>query len=230
MALPKVEVPTYELEVPSTDEKLKFRPFLVKEEKILLMALESENEKEILNALKTIIKTCTFEAFDPEKAPLFDLEYIFLRIRAKSVGETSNIRVKCDDGENWTSVEVPLEEVNVHVDDGHTNQIKITDKITVVMDYPKVDIAIPSDSEVETFFDIIRNCIWQIIDGETVHEKMDMSNTELDEFLGSLGNKHLMEFRTFFETMPRLKYDIEYKHPKTGKTEKKTLEGMQSFF
>ena len=121
MTLPKVEVPTYELEVPSTDEKLKFRPFLVKEEKILLMALESKDQGEMINALKGLIKACTFEKFDPDNSPLFDLEYIFLRIRSKSVGETSLIRVRCDDNETFDDVEIPFEVVNVHVDENHTN-------------------------------------------------------------------------------------------------------------
>ena len=230
MTLPKVEVPTYELEVPSTDEKLKFRPFLVKEEKILLMALESKDNGEMINALKDLIKACTFEKFDPDKAPLFDLEYIFLRIRAKSVGETSTIRVRCDDNETFAEVDIPLEEVNVHVDEEHTNKIDITDKIKVIMDYPKVDITMPGDSEVESFFKVINSCIWQVVDGETVHERTEMTEAELDEFLGSLSNNHFKQFRRFFETMPRLKYELEYKQPKTGKTEKRTLEGMQSFF
>ena len=230
--LPKLDVPNYELEVPSSDKKLKFRPFLVKEEKVLLIALESQDQKEMLRAMKEIIATCTYEEFDVENSPLFDLEYIFLRIRAKSVGETSTIRIKCEDGKNFAQVEVPLEEVNVEVDEKHTNKIEINKDISVIMDYPKVDIqdSVVEGQEVVSFFNVIKQCIYQVIDGETVHEKTDMDDKYLDDFLGGLTNKHLVEFRRFFETMPKLKYEVKYKHPKTKKFEKKVLEGMQSFF
>ena len=230
--LPKLDVPNYELEVPSSDEKLKFRPFLVKEEKVLLMALESQDQKEMLRAMKEIIATCTYEKFDVDNSPLFDLEYIFLQIRAKSVGETSTIRVKCKDGKNYAQVEIPLEEVNVEVDEKHTNKIEINKDISVIMDYPKVDIqdSVVEGSEVVSFFNVIKQCIYQVIDGETVHEKIDMGDKDLDDFLGGLTNKHLVAFRAFFETMPKLKYEVKYKHPKTDKFETKVLEGMQSFF
>ena len=230
--LPKLDVPNYELEVPSSDKKLKFRPFLVKEEKVLLMALESQDQKEMLRAMKEIIATCTYEKFDVDNSPLFDLEYIFLQIRSKSVGETSTIRVKCKDGKNYAQVEVPLEEVNVEVDEKHTNKIEINKDIAVIMDYPKVDIqdSVVEGSEVVSFFNVIKQCIYQVIDGETVHEKTDMDDKDLDDFLGGLTNKHLVAFRSFFETMPKLKYEVKDKHPKTDKFETKVLEGMQSFF
>ena len=230
--LPKLDVPTYSLEVPSTDKKLKFRPFLVKEEKVLLMALESGDSKEILQAMKDIITTCTYEKFDVENSPLFDLEYIFLKIRSKSVGETSTIRIKCKDGKNYAQVEVPLEEVNVEVDENHTNKIEINKNISVIMDYPKVDIenSVVEGQEVVSFFNVIKQCIFQVLDGETVHERTDMGDKDLDEFIGSLTSTHLNSFRNFFETMPKLKYEVKYKHPKTNKEETKVLEGMQSFF
>tara|TARA_B100001996_G_scaffold178972_1_gene136644 strand:- start:464 stop:1159 length:696 start_codon:yes stop_codon:yes gene_type:complete len=230
--LPKLDVPTYSLEVPSTDKKLKFRPFLVKEEKVLLMALESGDSKEILQAMKDIITTCTYEKFDVENSPLFDLEYIFLKIRSKSVGETSTIRIKCKDGKNYAQVEVPLEEVNVEVDENHTNKIEINKNISVIMDYPKVDIenSVVEGQEVVSFFNVIKQCIFQVLDGETVHERTDMGDKDLDEFIGSLTSTHLNSFRNFFETMPKLKYEVKYKHPKTDKFETKVLEGMQSFF
>ena len=230
--LPKLDVPNYELEVPSSDEKLKFRPFLVKEEKVLLIALESQDQKEMLRAMKEIIATCTYEKFDVENSPLFDLEYIFLQIRAKSVGEVSTIRGKCKDGKIFAQVEIPLEEVNVEVDEKHTNKIEINKDISVIMDYPKVDIqdSVIEGQEVISFFNVIKQCIYQVIDGETVHEKIDMGDKDLDDFLGGLTNKHLVAFRAFFETMPKLKYEVKYKHPKTDKFETKVLEGMQSFF
>jgi len=230
--LPKLDVPNYELEVPSSDKKLKYRPFLVKEEKVLLIALESQDQKEMLRAMKEIIATCTYEEFDVDNSPLFDLEYIFLQIRAKSVGETSTIRVKCKDGKNYAQVEVPLDEVNVEVDEKHTNKIEINKDISVIMDYPKVDIqdSVVEGQEVVSFFNVIKQCIYQVIDGETVHEKADMDDTDLDDFLGGLTNKHLIAFRAFFETMPKLKYEVKYKHRKEDKFETKVLEGMQSFF
>ena len=230
--LPKLEVPTYSLEVPSTDKKLKFRPFLVKEEKVLLMALESQDTKEILEAMKNIIRTCTYEKFDVENSPLFDLEYIFLKIRSKSVGETSTIRVKCNDGKNFAQVDIPLDEVNVQVEEDHTNKIEINKDISVIMDYPKIDVqnVVEEGQEVVSFFNVIKQCIYQVIDGDTVHEKVDMEDKDLDDFIGSLTNKHLVQFRKFFDTMPKLKYEVKYKHPKTNKEETKVLEGMQSFF
>ena len=230
--LPKLDVPNYELEVPSSDKKLKFRPFLVKEEKVLLMALESQDQKEMLQAMKEIIATCTYEKFDVENSPLFDLEYIFLKIRSKSVGETSTIRVKCKDGKNFAQVEIPLDEVNVQVEEDHTNKIEINKDISVIMDYPKIDVqnVVEEGQEVVSFFNVIKQCIYQVIDGETVHERTDMEDKDLDDFIGSLTNKHLVQFRKFFDTMPKLKYEVKYKHPKTDKFETKVLEGMQSFF
>jgi hypothetical protein len=230
--LPKIDVPNYELEVPSTDEKLKFRPFLVKEEKVLLIALESQDKNEMLQAMKEIIDTCTYGKFNVEKAPLFDLEYVFLKIRSKSIGETSTIRIKCEDGKNYAQVEVPLDEVNVEVGEDHTNKIEITKDISVIMDYPRVDIEnhIVEGQEVVSFFKVVKQCIYQVIDGETVHEKADMGDKDLDDFLGGLTNAHLNKFKTFFDTMPKLKYEVKYKHPKTNKEETKVLEGMQSFF
>ncbi len=230
MALPKVEVPTYELEVPSTDEKLKYRPFLVKEEKILLMALESQDNAEMMIALKEIVKACTFEKFDTDKAPLFDLEYIFLRLRAKSVGEISKIKLKCDDDKSWAEVEIPLEEVNVHVDEDHTNKIDINENIKVVMDYPKLNVNFAGLNDVEKFFGLIKACIFQIIDGEEVYERDNMNDSELDDFIESLSPGAMAHFRKFFESMPRLKYEVEFENPKTKKKEKRTLEGMNSFF
>ena len=230
--LPKLDVPNYELEVPSSDKKLKFRPFLVKEEKVLLMALESQDQKEMLRAMKEIIATCTYEKFDVENSPLFDLEYIFLKIRSKSVGETSTIRVKCNDGKNFAQVDIPLDEVNVQVEEDHTNKIEINKDISVIMDYPKIDVqnVVEEGQEVVSFFNVIKQCIYQVIDGDTVHEKVDMEDKDLDDFIGSLTNKHLVQFRKFFDTMPKLKYEVKYKHPKTDKFETKVLEGMQSFF
>jgi hypothetical protein len=209
---------------------LKYRPFLVKEEKILLMALESQDNTEMMTALKEIVKACTYEKFDTDKAPLFDLEYIFLRLRAKSVGEISKIKLKCEDGTSWAEVEIPLEEVNVHVDEDHTNTINISDKIKVIMDYPKLDVNFAGLNDVEKFFGLIKACIFQITDGEEVYERSNMNDSELDEFIESLSPGSMADFKKFFESMPRLKYEVEYENPKTKIKEKRTLTGMNSFF
>ena len=140
MALPKINTPTYELEIPSTDKKVKYRPFLVKEEKILMIAMESGEQSDIINAVKTIVKECTFGEVDVSNMPMFDVEYIFLNIRAKSVGEISKIQLKCpDDNETFAHVEVDLTEVSVQVDDGHTNKIELTDEMGIIMQYPTID-------------------------------------------------------------------------------------------
>ena len=140
MALPKLNTPTYELEVPSTDEKIKYRPFLVKEEKILLMAMESKDNAQIINAVKDIVKSCTFNKVDVSTMPMFDMEYIFLNIRAKSVGEVSKLRVLCpDDKKTYTNIDVDLTKVNVEIGEGHTNKIELTDDTGMIMTYPTID-------------------------------------------------------------------------------------------
>src|SRR5210317_1894250 len=163
MALPNINQQTFELNVPSTDEKIKFRPFLVKEEKILLQAQESKNSLELANALKTVIKNCTFDSIDIENHPSFDLEYIFLNIRAKSVGEIADIKVKCpDDGETFVETKVDLTKINVEVDVGHTNKIELTEKSGVILTYPTMDTLLTGNFENPTPDDmlkIIAQCI-----------------------------------------------------------------------
>ena len=140
MALPKLTTPTYELEIPSTDEKIKYRPFLVKEEKILMIAMESEDQAAIINAVKEIVKSCTFDVLNISKMPMFDVEYVFLNIRAKSVGEVSKIKLRCpDDKKTFVATEIDLTEVKVQVDDGHTNKIELTDDMGMIMTYPTID-------------------------------------------------------------------------------------------
>ena len=140
--------------------------------------------------------------------------------------------MRCNDGKNFAQVDIPLDEVNVQVEEDHTNKIEINKDISVIMDYPKIDVqnVVEEGQEVVSFFNVIKQCIYQVIDGDTVHEKVDMEDKDLDDFIGSLTNKHLVQFRKFFDTMPKLKYEVKYKHPKTDKFETKVLEGMQSFF
>ena len=233
MALPKLATPTYELEIPSSKDKLTYRPFLVKEEKILLLANESDEDSETVDAIKQIINNCTFEKVDVDSLALFDLEYIFLRIRAKSVGEIVNLKLLCqDDGETYADVSLDLEEVNVHFPVKHTNKIVLTDTVGILMRYPKFNLVKLSmaGSETEYIFKMIKECIDQIYDGDMIHERADFNEQELDEFLESLSSDHFKMLQEFFETMPKLKHEVKFKNPKTKKQNKMTLEGMQSFF
>ena len=233
MALPKLATPTYELEIPSSKDKLTYRPFLVKEEKILLLANESEEESETINAIKQIINNCTFEKLNVDSLALFDLEYIFLRIRAKSVGEIVSLKLLCsDDNETYQNVYLDLEEVNVDFPVNHTNKIELTDTVGILMRYPKFSLVkLSTDgSETEYIFKMIKECIDQIYDGDMIHERTDFNEQELDEFLESLSSEHFKLLQEFFETMPKLKHEVKFKNPKTKKQNKMTLEGMQSFF
>ena len=233
MALPKLATPTYELEIPSSKDKLTYRPFLVKEEKILLLANESEEESETINAIKQIINNCTFEKLNVDSLALFDLEYIFLRIRAKSVGEIVSLKLLCsDDNETYADISLDLEEVNVDFPVNHTNKIELTDTVGILMRYPKFSLVkLSTDgSETEYIFKMIKECIDQIYDGDMIHERTDFNEQELDEFLESLSSEHFKLLQEFFETMPKLKHEVKFKNPKTKKQNKMTLEGMQSFF
>ena len=233
MTLPVINTPTYELEQPSTKTKVKFRPFLVKEEKILLLALEEGDEKSLANALKQIINNCTFEKMDVELLPLFDLEYMFLRIRAKSVSEIAELKLLCDDdGETYADVSIPLEDIDVNFPEGHTNQIKLDDTITMEMRYPTFELLGQGvdDLDVEKTFDLIGQCINKVYNGETIHERTDWSQDELKSFLESMTSKQFKDVQEFFETMPKLSYDVKFQNPKTKKDNTLTLEGLQSFF
>ena len=235
MTLPTINVPTYELKIPSTKEKIKFRPFLVKEEKILLLALESGEDATISIALKQIVNNCTFEKLVLDDLALFDLEYLFLRVRAKSVGEVAHIRVMCpDDGETYVEVDVPLEEIEVNFPDEHTNDIKITDTVGVTMGYPQFEDYYKEFDENEASIDysmnLIRKSIKNIYEGEDIHEKVDFNDKELTGFLESLNTDQFTKLQNFFSTMPRLKYDVEVTNPKTEVKSTVTLEGLNSFF
>jgi len=233
MTLPTMNIPTYELEVPSTKKKLAYRPFLVKEEKILLMAMEEEKETQLNRALKQVVNNCTFEKIKVDKLPLFDLEYIFLRIRAKSVGEVTKLSLLCqDDGETYVPVEIDLEEIEVEFQEGHTTKIELTEDVGIIMSYPTfefLDLNI-ADADVNTLFNLIGNSIHQIYEGETVHERADFNKKELKTFLESLTSEQFKKVQNFFETMPRLRHTIEIENPKTKVMNSVTLEGLQAFF
>ena len=236
MALPKLTTPTYELEVPSTDEKIKYRPFLVKEEKILLMAMESGKNEDIINAVKQIVSECTFGKLNLGTMPMFDIEYIFLNIRSKSVGEISTLNLLCpDDKKTYAPVDVNLTEVQVQVGDDHTNKIELTDDMGLIMTYPTIDSF--TESGIQTInatnmLDVIGKCILQIYEqkGEKVYEAKDQTKKELSEFIESMNTSQFKKVQQFFDTMPRLKHEITIKNPKTKKESKITLNGLNDFF
>ena len=236
MALPKLNTPTYELEVPSTDEKIKYRPFLVKEEKILLMAMESKDNAQIINAVKDIVLSCTFEKVDVSTMPMFDMEYIFLNIRAKSVGEVSKLKLLCpNDKKTYADVELDLTEVKVQVDDNHTNKIELTDDMGMIMTYPTIDSFLESGIETinaNNMLDVIGSCVLQIYEnnGEKVYQAKDQTKKELTEFIESMNSGQFKKLQSFFDTMPKLKHTIKVKNPKTKKTNDVTLTGLNDFF
>ena len=233
MALPKLNTLTYELELPSTGEKLKYRPFLVKEQKALMIAQESQDEKLMENTFAQILNDCVLDDIDPYKMAMFDMEYVFLRIRGKSVGEKVVLNVLCpDDEKTRVDVEIDLEEVDVQMKEDHTNIIELTDDISMIMRYPCLgDITgLTVNTGTENIFNMIKKCIHEIHDGDEVFARIDMSEKELDAFLDSMSSKNFENLTNFFETMPKLLYEIEVKNPKTKKKNKIPIEGLQSFF
>jgi hypothetical protein len=236
MALPQINTPTYELEVPSTGEKLKYRPFLVKEEKILMIAMEAEEQSGIIRAVKEIVQACTFDSLDVSKMPMFDVEYVFLNIRAKSVGEESKIRLKCpDDEKTFVDTTIDLTKVNVEMSDGHSNKIELTDEMGMVMKYPTIDSFGDFDAgevSADNMIDMISGCIQQIYDkkGEEVFEAKDSTKKELVDFIEQLNSKQFQDVQKFFDTMPKLTHTVKIKNPKTKKESEIVLSGLNDFF
>ena len=236
MALPKLTTPTYELEVPSTDEKLKYRPFLVKEEKILMMAMESKSNADITQAVKDIVMECTFNKVKIDHMPMFDVEYIFLQIRSKSVGEVSKLKILCpDDGKTYADVELDLNEVNVHVGENHTNKIELGNDMGMIMSYPTIDSFKESgirDINPSNMLEVIGSCILQIYEknGEKVYNTKDQTQKEIVDFIEQLNTNQFKKVQDFFSTMPKLKHEITVTNPKTKKDNKITLNGLNDFF
>ena len=235
MALPKLQSQVYELEQPSTGEKIKYRPFLVKEQKNLMMASESGDETQIRDSLAGIISSCTFEKVDPFNVPMFDVEFLFLRIRGKSVGEKIELNLLCpDDGETRVKTTLNLEDVGVNQKLGHTSEISITDKIKIIMRYPTLNDMVGMSGEKEAGFDevlsMMKRCIHEVHDEETVHCKVDMSESDLTEFIESLTTEQFQGLADFFDTMPKVAHSIDVTNPKTKKKGEVVIEGIQSFF
>jgi|TARA_B100000073_G_scaffold313832_1_gene288535 hypothetical protein len=233
MALPKLETPTYTLLMPSTDEEIKFRPFLVKEQKRMLMAQESEDSTEMVDAVNQLIQDCTFNKVDTKKIAMFDAEYIFLQIRSKSVGSKVDVQVTCpDDKETKVPVNIDLDDIKVAMMEEHTNEIQLTPEIKIVFKYPLLSTFTKytkSSDTAKMIFDLTADCIEEVHFNDEVTNKVDMSKKDLDEFLESLSTEQFGMLVKFFETMPRLRHRIEVTNPKTEVTSEVMLEGIQSF-
>ena len=243
MGLPVITVPKYKLTIPSTNKEVSFRPFLVKEEKILLIAMESDNEEQMTTAIKNIIGNCVDNTLDIESMPMFDIEYIFLQLRSKSKGEVVDLSFECDRCKKQIPVQVDLSAVKIQRTEGHTNKIPLSEDVGVMMSYPSMQIqkTIKQDqTDVENIFNTISSCIESIWDKETVYSTKDHTREELDKFLESLPDNSFTKIQKFFDTIPVLKHTFELKCTnKNGKSKKasmcgwkseKTLEGLGSFF
>ena len=238
MPLPKISTPTYELELPSTGQTIKYRPFLVREEKLLVIALESEDTKQITNAIKTVIKNCIeTKNIKVEALPTFDIEYLFLNIRGKSVGEEIEVNIICsDDGETTVPVKINVDDIKVQKNSEHTKQIKLDDSIMMEMKYPSLDQFIKSNFDLNTnntmdqSFELIGSCIDNIYTEEEVWSTSDVTKKELTEFLDQMNSNQFKEIEKFFETMPKLSHKIKITNPVTEVESEVTLEGLSSFF
>ena len=231
MALPKLNTPQHELELPSTGEKVKFRPFLVKEQKLLMMAQESDKEEEISEAVMNIIDSCT-TGIDARQLPIFDIEYVFLKLRTKSVGETADIKVKCpDDNKTFVDVTIKLDEVAVHMTADHTNVVQLTDNIKMIMKYPLMNDmkGVDFDDGISGTFSLISKCVHEIHDGDNIHNRIDMTDKELDDFVDTMDTQQFEKIMEFFDTMPKLRHVITVINPKTKKKGEVMLEGLDSF-
>jgi hypothetical protein len=236
MALPKIGYPTFELQLPSNGKTIKYRPFIVKEEKVLLLALESEDEAQIKDAVKNLIKNCVITRIKVDELPAFDLEYLFLRIRAASVGEIVTMNVVCkDDNETQVEVAINLNEVEVFKPEGHVNKIMIGDDMGIVMKYPSMDRFIDAeflnkDIKTEEVFEFIADSIDQVFTKEDVWDSSTTSRKEMVEWVETLTNKQFEDIQKFYETMPKLQHKFTVKNPKTGLESEYEIEGMQNFF
>jgi hypothetical protein len=238
MPLPKISTPTYELELPSTGETIQYRPFLVREEKLLVLALESENMKEITTAIKTVIKNCILsKGIKIESLPTFDIEYLFLNIRGKSVGEEIEVNVICPDDEDITvPVTISVDEIQVVKNEKHTNQIKVDDSIMMEMKYPSLDQFIKSNFDfsganlMDQSFDLVATCVDKIYSDDEVWTSADVTKKEIVEFLEQMNSSQFKQIETFFETMPKLSHTVKVMNPKSGVESEVVLEGLSNFF
>ena len=235
MALPKVALPTYELEIPSNGKKIKYRPFVVKEEKLLLLALESGDDNQIEDATRTLLKNCITTRVKLEDLAIFDLEYIFLQIRAVSVGEVVEMLLTCeDDGETQVKYNLNLTDVQVIKSEDHSSKIMLSDSMGLIMKYPSfeefVKVSIIAKDTSEQVIEIMGKCVDQIFDGEDVYDSSTTSKKEFVEFIEGLTNKQFEKVQEFFSEMPVLKHEIKLKNPNTGVENSFVIQGLSNFF
>lgn len=235
MALPKVETPRYELQVPSTGKMVTYRPYLVKEEKVLMVAMESQDNRQMIRAVKDVIKSCTDGEIDISKLAMFDLEYVFAMLRAKSVGETTTVGVKCESCESKNDVDVNIEDVRVNVpkDDAYKT-IHLTEDVGVTLRYPSVDALIeterPGTSDIDTVFALAAACIESIFSGVEVYDADQQSKKELNEFIESLSTEQFNKIREFVEEMPTAALDVQFKCTNCGEDNNIEVKGLANFF
>ena len=237
MPLPKISTPTYELELPSTGKKIKYRPFLVKEEKILIIAMESEDEKQITGAIKDVISSCIItRGVKVDQLSTFDIEYLFLNIRGKSVGEEVEVMVTCpDDGVTQVPTVINLDDIKIQKGDNHSRDIRLDDDLILRMKYPSLNEFIKNNFSgeevtVDNTFELIASCVEQVYSEEESWSASDCTKKELMQFLEQLSSKQFKEIETFFETMPKLSHTVKVKNPKTGVENEIVLEGLTAFF
>lgn len=238
MPLPKIATPSYELKLPSTGKSISYRPFLVKEEKLLVLALESENTKEISTAIKNVIKNCIqTRGIKVETLPTFDIEYLFLNIRGKSVGEEIELNIICpDDEQTYVPVKISIDEIEVTRSPEHTKEIKLDDTLVMEMKYPSLDEFVKNnfdfneDNMMDQSFDLIASCIDKIYNAEEVWAVEDCSKKEITDFLESMNSSQFKEIERFFETMPKLSHEVKVTNPETKVESTVVLEGLSAFF
>ena len=238
MPLPKIATPTYELTLPSTKKKIKYRPFLVKEEKLLVLALESDDSKQITNAIKAVLKSCIeTRGVKVETLPTFDIEYLFLNIRGKSVGEEVEVNIIApDDGTTEIPITIQLDDIKVKEGEGHEKMIKLDDSLMMEMKYPSLDefiknnFDIKGDVDIDKSFELIGSCIDKIFSEEEVWSTADCTKKEVISFLEQMNSVQFKQIEKFFETMPKLSYQVEVTNPKTEVKSTVVLEGLSSFF
>ncbi len=232
MVLPRIDTPTYQTKLPSTGQEIQFRPFLVKEQKIIMIAQESNDIKQTTDALIRLVTSCTFNKIDIQNLPTFDVEYLFLKIRSKSAGESVSIQITCPDDEVTTvPVKLNLDDINLQVKDNHNNIIQINDKIKMILRYPTMsDVTRVGDVESsDGIFKLMYRCISEIHFGDDVFSRIDISDKEIEEFIDQLTTEQFESITQFFNTMPKLSHTVEVTNPKTKVKSEVVLEGLQSF-
>ena len=238
MPLPTIATPTYELELPSSEKKIKYRPFLVKEEKLLVLALESEDTKEISNAIKAVLKNCIqTRGVKVEQLPTFDIEFLFLHIRGKSVGEELEVSlIAPDDGVTAVPMKINIDDIKIQKEEGHDKKIKLDDNLAMEMKYPSLEQFIKNnfnfndDASIDKSFEVIASCIDKIYNEDEVWTTSDCTKKELMDFLDQMNTMQFKQIEKFFETMPKLSHKVMLKNPETEVESEVVIEGLASFF